>query len=310
VEGGAVVPLVDIDNFAGASWGEDGNIIFSTAFGKGLLRLRSGGGTPETILTPIKPERFLVVPQILPGGKSILFVSATGAEEDTNNIEVMTLADHHRKIVARGGNSARYLPTSIARPEGMGHLVYVNNATLFAIPFDVDKLETRGTAVPVLDDVAISNATSAGQFDFSSAPSGHGTLVYRRASGRAPVTLQWVDATGQPSGKTEPLRAKPGAYGGFLSLSPDGKRVALSVVEGGRSDIWVYDPQRDAMTRLTSGPRSNSVPRRSPDGQTIVLSSFLSGVFQVRADGASPPQALTQSRGRSFRRLSRRMANG
>ena len=49
-----------------------------------------------------------------------------------------------------GGTSARYLPTS----NGTGHLVYTNRGTLFAIPFDPDRLETRGTAVPILDDVA------------------------------------------------------------------------------------------------------------------------------------------------------------
>jgi hypothetical protein len=128
--------------------------------------------------------------------------------------------------VARGGQSPRYLATS----NGAGHLVYLNKATLFATPFDPDKLETRGTAVPVLDDVAYNGRLGVGQFDFSVA----GTLIYRRASGGASamMMLQWVD----PTGKKEPLRAKSGVYQ-YLSLSPDGKRVALTVVEGGRQDV-------------------------------------------------------------------------
>jgi len=73
---------------------------------------------------------------------------------------------HHRKIVARGGQSPRYLATS----NGVGHLVYLNKARLFAIAFDLNKLETRGTAVPVLDDVAYENLTGAGQFDFLGLP--------------------------------------------------------------------------------------------------------------------------------------------
>jgi Tol biopolymer transport system component len=64
------------------------------------------------------------------------------------------------------------------------------------------------------------------------------------------TTLQWVDTTG----KKEPLGAKPGDYGD-PALSPDGKRVAVMVTEQGSSDIWVYDPQREAMTRLTSAER-------------------------------------------------------
>jgi len=58
--------------------------------------------------------------------------------------------------------------------------------------------------------------------------------------------LQWVDLTG----KKEPLRAKPGVYQ-YPSLSPDGMRVALPIIEGGNSDVWVYDPQRDAISNST-----------------------------------------------------------
>ena len=59
-----------------------------------------------------------------------------------------------------------------------------------------------------------------------------GTLIYRRASRGASgmTTVQWVDA----AGKKEPLRAKPGAYQD-LRLSPDGKRIALVVIERGES---------------------------------------------------------------------------
>ena len=105
------------------------------------------------------------------------------------------------------------------------------------------------------------------------------------------MTLQWVD----PTGKKEPLRAKPGVYR-YPSLSPDGKRVALAVTEGGSQDIWVYDPQRDAMTRLTFGGGHYRYPIWSPDGQYVVFASVGKGIFQARADGAGQPQALTQSK--------------
>jgi serine/threonine-protein kinase len=290
VEGGAVVPLGVVGNFAGASWGEDGSILVSDALGKGLLRIPAGGGPPETVAGLANGELVLAAPQILPGGKAILFVAATAMDVDKYTIEVLTLADRHRKIVARGGGSPRYLAT----PGGAGYLIYAHKATLFAIRFDLDKLETRGTAVPVLDDVAYNAMVGAGGFDFSWAPSGHGTLVYRRDSGTASamMTLQWVD----PTSKKEPLPAKPGVYRD-PSLSPDGKRVALTVTEGGSSDIWVYDPQRDAMTRLTFGGGPYGSPTWSPDGQYVVFSSSGKGIFQARADGASQPQALIESKG-------------
>jgi serine/threonine-protein kinase len=194
VEGGAVVTLGGIGDFAGASWSEDGTIIVSDV-PKGLLRLPASGGPPETLAAPANGEAALVLPQILPGSKAILFSAGTALDVDKYTIEVLTLADRHRKIVARGGASPRYLAT----PGAPGHLIYVNKATMFAIAFDLDKLETRGTAVPVLDDVAYNASVGNGQFDFSVGPSGHGALVYRRDSGRAPAmtTLQWVDPTGK-----------------------------------------------------------------------------------------------------------------
>jgi serine/threonine-protein kinase len=287
VEGGAVVPLQDVGSgitIAGASWSEDGSILVSQV-GKGLVRIPAGGGPPETIVELGTRERALARPQLLPGGKAILFVATTSLGVDTYTIEVVTLADRHRKIVVRGGHSPRYVPT----PNGAGHVIYANKATLFAVPFDLERLETRGTAVPVLDDVAFEASTGVAQFDVSET----GTLVYRRASGGASAltTLQWVD----PTGKKEPLRAKPGAYQ-FLSLSPDGKRVALVVAEGGSQDVWVYDPRRDAMTRLTSGGTIYRTPLWTPDGQYVVFTPYGDGILQARADGTSQPRALTQGK--------------
>jgi serine/threonine-protein kinase len=117
-------------------------------------------------------------------------------------------------------------------------------------------------------------------------------LVYRRASGRSsPMgTLQWVD----PTGKKEPLTANPGVYWNPC-VSPDGTQVALSVNQGGSQDIWVYDPQRTAMTRLTFGGVYAN-PIWTPDGQYVVFSTAGNGIFEARADGAGQPQALTHAK--------------
>jgi predicted Ser/Thr protein kinase/WD40 repeat protein len=290
VDGGTVVPLGDVGgaNFAGASWNEDDTIFVSIGFQRGLLRFPAAGGQPESVAGLGNDEIFLRNPQTLPGGRAILFSVVRTLGRDRRTIEVLTLSDSHRKVVARGGSFPRYLPTSSgATSNRIGHLVYVNGATLFAIPFDLAKLETRGTAVPVLNDVE-------GSFDFSLAPSGHGTLVYRRASGETALsTLQWVAQTGH----IEPLRAKPRLYGGPIRVSPDGTRVALTADgDKGIPDTWVYDTQRDAMTRLTFGGAMYRWPSWSPDGKYVVGTSDGNGMFQARADGASQPQVLTQSK--------------
>ncbi len=297
VDGGGAVTLGNIVG-AGVSWGQDGSIVVGVPFTRGLLRIPAGGGPPETLAGLGPTDQGLVLPQILPGGKAILFTADHGRGVDENTIEVLTLADRHRKIVARGGQSPRYLPiASGAASVGMGYLIYLNRSTLFAVPFDLDRLETRGNAVPVLDDVAYDRNRGVGQFDFSAAPLGHGTLIYRRTSGEASEirSVEWVYPNEGTNAKREPLRLKRGAYA-TPSISPDGKRIALTVNEGGgNQDVWVYDSQRDALTRLTFGGVNRS-PVWSPDGQTVVFSSVGNGISQTRADGASQPQALMQGK--------------
>jgi serine/threonine-protein kinase len=194
----------------------------------------------------------------------------------------MTLADHHRKVVVQGGTSPRYLATQ----NGAGYLLYTNRATLFAVPFDPDKLETRGTALPMLDDVDHS-AFGVAQLDVSRT----GALVYQRGGGDAGLlTVTWIEG----AGKTEPLLAKPGLYS-RPELSPDGQRLAVDFTEGSGSDIWVYDWKRDTMTRLSFTGSAIS-PIWSPDGRYIAWGTLSGGMFAARSDGAGQPQPLTQSK--------------
>jgi serine/threonine-protein kinase len=189
----------------------------------------------------------------------------------------MSLADHRRKTLQRGGTFGRYLPS--------GHLVYMSRGTLFAVPFELEKLEVRGTPSPVLDQVSYSLYGSA-QFAFSR----DGTLVYQSA-GNGLVTAQWLD----DAGKTQPLLAKPGVYS-RPRLSPDGRRLGLEVTEGSGLDVWVDDWQRDTMTRLTfvaNGVAMN--PVWSPDGRFIVFSDK-EGMYWTRSDGSGKVQPLTQSK--------------
>jgi hypothetical protein len=236
---------VDVPSIGGASWGDDGNIIvaFNRAIqgnvpAPGLVRVPAAGGTPSTVTELADGELFHAFPQVLPRGNgALMVVYTTPANADTARIEIVSLGDGRRKTLLRGGTSARYLAS--------GHLVYSNRRTLFAMPFDLDKQETRGTGVPVLDAIAYEPISNLAQFDVSLS----GTLVYRPGGGERPgaMTLQWLDA----SGKKEPLGFK--AVGNYSAsrLSPDGKRVALAIAEGADPSLWIYDQQRDVMTRLS-----------------------------------------------------------
>ncbi|MGA2215915.1 MAG: protein kinase [Bryobacteraceae bacterium] len=280
VEGGAAFDLCNLAVLQGGSWGEDGNIIVAIQDTSSALRsIPATGGEPVPVTELAAGEFFLPRwPQILPGGNTVLFTAAPGLNAfDSANIEVISFADHKRKTLVRGGTFGRYLPS--------GHLVYVNGGTLFAVPFDLDRLEVHGTPVPVLEQVAYSFQSGFAQLDFSRT----GTVVYRTGGplgGR--VTVQWMDSTG----KTQPLLAKPGFYL-RPRLSPDGGRLAMDMRVGANQDIWVYDWKRSGMTRLTfDGSNQNQV--WTPDGRYIIFGGKR-GMFWTRSDGASKPQPLTRS---------------
>jgi len=189
VDGGATITVSDTNTFGGGSWGEDGSII-AALDGRALSRIPSAGGTPTPVTELAPGEGTHRWPQILPGGKAVLFTAnSSGAGFDGANIEVMSLKDHRRKTLQRGGTFGRYLPTS----QGTGHLIYVTRGTLFAVPFDPDRLEVHGTPVPVLEQVSYSAQVGYAQLDFSRI----GMLAYRGGGGGGAVgrvTVQWLDS--------------------------------------------------------------------------------------------------------------------
>jgi eukaryotic-like serine/threonine-protein kinase len=270
----------------GANWVDEDSIIVGHGIPStsGVIRISAtaGAATPTPIVELAKGELFHTHPQLLPGGRALLVeVVSDPPSQDNAFVDVISMADRSRKTLVRGAGSPRYLAS--------GHLVYTKGSTLLAVPFDLDRLEIRGTAVPVLDDVAYDPIAFSAQYDVSDT----GTLVYRRRSGAISTTstAQWIDATG----KREPFLTKPAGYYGAPRVSPDGNRIAMAIKEGANQDIWVYEPKRDAMTRLTFGGRIFANPLWTPDGRHVVFGTLGSGLRWTRADGAGQTQVLMAS---------------
>ena len=79
VQGGAAVTLCDAPNDRGGSWGEDGTIVFTPDNRVALSKVSSAGGTPQPLTTLDKQAGEVTQrwPQVLPGGKAVLFTSST-----------------------------------------------------------------------------------------------------------------------------------------------------------------------------------------------------------------------------------------
>ncbi|HTB11536.1 MAG TPA: protein kinase [Bryobacteraceae bacterium] len=283
VEGGATVTLCDAPSGRGASWGDDGNIIAALEQGGTLSRIPSAGGTPVPVTRFNSGETTHRWPQVLPGSQAVLFTgSAVAGNYDGANIDVVSLKTGERKTVAQGGYSPHYLPTST----GTGHLIYLHQTTLVAVPFDAEHLAAGGVPAPILEDVS-STSTAGGDFAFAQ----NGAFVYfagERAQGG--WSISWLDR----SGKTQPLHAPPGLYR-TPRFSPDGKRLAFSQGD----EIWVKDLDRDIPSRLSFLAPQNRWPVWTPDGKNIVFQSTnpaAPGIYWIRSDGSSEAQRLTEGK--------------
>lgn len=132
-----------------------------------------------------------------------------------------------------------------------------------AQPFDAEKVQTTGDAVPVAEQVDYVPGNSQSQFSASA----NGTLVYTSgtaAGGKKQLT--WFDRGGMSAG-TVGIPADTI----WASLSPDNSTVATdpSDAASGANDIWLHDLARGTVSRLTFGPASSEYPVWSPDGSRI-----------------------------------------
>jgi len=290
VTGGTPITMCEVGRSRGSSWGDDGNIVFAPDPNSGLLRVSATGGDPEalTTLDEAKEESSHRWPQVLPGSRAAIFTSIVAEAEsfDEASIELVDLASGERKVLHSGGHFGRYVAS--------GHLVYANSGTLFAIPFDLEKLEVTGSPAPLVQGVAI-NSEGGAQFSVSDL----GTLAFVGGEFSVP---EYPILSVSHQGATTTLWQQPGTYTS-PSISPDGRSLALTILRDDNWDIWVYDLEREVPTRLTFNEGYDGDQVWSPDGQYLVFNSDRGGgdgIYRKRADGSGEGELVIELEGESL----------
>ena len=260
----------------GASWGPNDDIVFGTVDrASGLWRVSAVGGAPEQLTTPDaeQGEAAHSWPEILPDGQSVLF-EIRGDQAEDSQISVLSLDTGEQKTVLRGGSFPRYSPS--------GHLLYGSQGTLWAVAFDVNRLETVGDPAPVQEGVLTRDIGGGADFSVSE----NGSLIYLadQELPRFLRTLVWVD----DEGEEDPLDVMTRTYW-TPRVSPDGARVAVG--EGG--DIWLHDlVSRRQTSRLTFEGAGGPVWAPGGDRLAFRSSSRGGGVFTKLTAGAGRMEAV------------------
>jgi eukaryotic-like serine/threonine-protein kinase len=281
--GGSPIAICSLfgTGFYGGDWGADNTIVFVPDYNGGLWTVSANGGTPQPLLkTDLEKDRVSYSdPQILPGGKGVLFTLASGRAitADDQDIAVLDPGGRDPRILIRGASHPRYLPT--------GHVVYVRGGALLAAAFDVSTLVITGSPVSVIEGLG---KTWSGDTDYSI--SENGTLVHATDAG---VKNGGLFVLVDRKGNVQPVPTRRGNYSEF-SISPNGRWLA-SRVFAINDDIWTYDMKNGAPLRFTFEPLDEIFPQWTADGAHIAYGTRTGKIFWKSSDGSTPREELTHS---------------
>jgi eukaryotic-like serine/threonine-protein kinase len=278
--GGTPVTICPAPGGLTAAWLADDTIIFATNTTRVLQRVAASGGTPETLsaLDHARGDTLHLLPASLPGGKAILFTVVSGA---ARFIATLDLASRAVRVITEGAHP---------RFVGDGYLVFAREGALWGARFDAQRIELAGKAAPLDERVAhTDNAV------FHYGTSANGSLAYLppQASFNR-QRLVWMDR----AGKETPVDLEPRGYL-RVSLAPDGTRMALAVEEDNNTDIWIADPSRHTVSRLTFESTIETMPTWSPDGRYVAFRSEREGpgLFRRDAQGTGVAERLSVTDG-------------
>jgi serine/threonine-protein kinase len=265
-------------NNGGISWTEAGDIVFK-GVRPGLMIVPGSGGdaTPFVLPDTASGELELYFPDMLPGGAVLVTFNARGLATPRlggTGVAVVWPETGERKVlIPSGAGGALYSRT--------GHIVYtLEDGTLQAAPFDVERMEITGDPVVVAQNVHI--AGSVPQFSISD----DGTLAYVPAR---VAEMVLVTREGQATIASDATRQ-------FHSprISPDGRRVVVDISDLGSRDVWVQDLEQGTLTRVSFEGDAND-PVWMPDGRRVCYATGKSGtrgVFCRNADGAGEADSI------------------
>ncbi len=258
IGGGPVTDVAPQPSSFGATWGEDGTIVYSTR--GALWSIPASGGVPElaTRLGPGEVEH--AWPQLIDGGRVLLYTALgnTGLWADAR-ILALDRRTGARTVVREQATHGRYVPP--------GYIAYTDGAgTISAIPFDLAARATTGAPFAVESGVLVANWNGGASFDVS----GSGTLAFARGSSYADMLLSWVDRRGA----RQPIGGPTGVWS--THLSPDDRLILSAIPQPAGIDVWTIDVatgEYDRVTFAEQGVAIYETPIWSRDGRRFAFAS-------------------------------------
>jgi len=284
--GGPAISLADAANGKGGAWSPTGMIVFAPSYDTPLHIVPAAGGESRavTVFNEDRGDDSHRHPRFLPDGKHFLYLArGTGASN----------AAGHAVMVGsiEGGDDVELMRSTAAVDYADGWLLYAREATLMARPFDTERLQFTGDAVPVCEDVMVINGAAV----VVASASGGDVLAYQAGGGGQGGVLTWFDRAGTPQSTVGEQREYR-----ELWISPDGTMAAVSIDDqtSGMSDIWILELDRNIASRLTSDPGDEQQIVWSPDSDYVAFARAADSrvdIYRKLVGGASDAEVVYES---------------
>jgi Tol biopolymer transport system component len=270
---GAIRTLAVTAARRGGAWNQDGVILFEQSITGPIVRIEPSNVEPVAV-TAVDRQTGHRYPQFLPDGRRFLYFALGSAE--TGGIFLASLDSAEAVRLTPSETAGLYLPS--------GLLLWSREGSLVAQRLDLERGALAGEIVNVASEISFD--TVSGALGASTSPTG---LIAYRTGAVGQRQLTWFDRSGKP------LATFGGVDGTQLggTLSPDGRRAAVTRTVRGNIDIWLLDGIRE--TRFTSDAAAERFPVWSPDGRQLVFTSNRAGqanLFIKAVDGSDTEQPV------------------
>jgi eukaryotic-like serine/threonine-protein kinase len=237
--------------FNGASWSSSGVLVVSG--NTALYTIPESGGPASRLFgsAAVPGELYRDGPLVVDAEHCVVYSSWNSTAMTGARIAIASLRTGQVTVLdLRGVQPLAFVD---------GTLLYVTSAgVLMGAPVDLAEHRLLGTPVQLVDNVGVNASTG-----LAIAAASRSTLFYQSGSQLSRVVVVGAN------GPTRTILGDRREYA-FPRLSPDGRRLAITLGTSDRRDIWLADLVSGTFTRLTTEGTTNERPEWSPDGSRVL----------------------------------------
>ncbi len=252
ISSGLLKEICDASNANyGAVWGNNKMIYFGDSEGRKLLKVDEEGGIPEIENDKILSMQELDYASTTNGDKLIFCSPGPNITRGPSSIYIYDIATEEIRKIGKGQTP----------------LVYKNNF------ITIDGGQVRSMRLSnILNDYKLSNLINS-SIRFSEtgsqfAMTKNNILIFLSGSSSLDKQLTVIDPI---TNEKESLFQRKEVYGQY-SISPNGNKIAVEVVDNQVYNIQILDLKRSRLSTITTA-KHNYAPFWSPDGKTVYYTS-------------------------------------